>query len=235
MHIQLPARLLRTGVYRWTHKVVVLEQTNRNCFWIGGIKCRHEVMLGADKTYYHSSSSLGSVQTKMAETQNEKHIFRLSDYDCIGFDLDNTICRYKLTQMVKLEYEVLANYLVTQKGHDAKYLLKPLETSIDFLQKGLVFDFNKGNILQLGSGGFIKKGSHGTRFMSDDEIQNIYGPDRKWNVSVAFCQNMLEAWNGPMSERIRTVSDYFDMPAALAFGRIVDSLDAREEIGRAHV
>lgn len=228
MHIQLPARLLRTGVYRWTHKVVVLEQTNRNCFWIGGIKCRHEVMLGADKTYYHSSSSLGSVQTKMAETQNEKHIFRLSDYDCIGFDLDNTICRYKLTQMVKLEYEVLANYLVTQKGHDAKYLLKPLETSIDFLQKGLVFDFNKGNILQLGSGGFIKKGSHGTRFMSDDEIQNIYGPDRKWNVSVAFCQNMLEAWNGPMSERIRTVSDYFDMPAALAFGRIVDSLDARD-------
>jgi HAD superfamily 5'-nucleotidase-like hydrolase len=155
-------------------------------------------------------------------------IFRLSDYDCIGFDLDNTICRYKLTQMVKLEYEILSKYLVTQKGYNAEYLMKSFETSIDFLQKGLVFDFHKGNILQLRSDGYIRKGSHGTRFMTDVEIEDVYGPDRKWDVSVAFCQNMLEAWNGPMSERIRTVLDYFDMPAALAFGRIIDSLDVKE-------
>ncbi|XP_069695312.1 5'-nucleotidase domain-containing protein 1 [Periplaneta americana] len=164
----------------------------------------------------------------MISVQEEKESFRLSDYDCIGFDLDNTICRYKLTEMVKLEYEVLVKYLVSEKGHNSEFLLKPLENHIDFLQKGLVFDFSRGNILQLGIDGNIQKASHGTVFMTDDEIKGVYGPDKKWDVSVQFVNNMLEAWNGPMADRIRTVSDYFDMPAALAFGRIVDSLDAKE-------
>jgi HAD superfamily 5'-nucleotidase-like hydrolase len=234
MNVQLLSPVLRTGVHRLTCTIIVGEQTNRVGYGFGARKCLHEVIFSpvhcSDRAYSRFSPS--SVQKKMAEAMSGRpnknnNIFRLSEYDCIGFDLDNTICRYKLSQMVKLEYEVLANYLVTQKGHDAEYLMKPLETSIDFLQKGLVFDFYKGNILQLGSDGYIKRGSHGTRFMTDEEIENIYGPDRKWPVSVAFCQNMLEAWNGPMSERIRTVSDYFDMPAVLLFGRIVDSLDAR--------
>ncbi|KAJ9595253.1 hypothetical protein L9F63_013441 [Diploptera punctata] len=159
---------------------------------------------------------------------SEKNVFRFSDYDCIGFDLDNTLCRYKLTEMVKLEYEALSNFLVSEKGYSAVYLLKPLEANIDFLQKGLVLDFFRGNVLQLRSDGAILKASHGTRFMSEEEIKEVYGADKKWETSVAFTQNMLEYWNGPLSERIRTVSDYFDMPAALAFGRIVDSLDAKQ-------
>lgn len=170
--------------------------------------------------------------SKMAEPtlakSIEKNIFRFSDYDCIGFDLDNTVCRYRLTEMVNLEYEVLARYLVSEKGYSADYLLKPLEANVDFLQKGLVLDFFRGNVLQLRNDGAVLKASHGTCFMSEEEIKKIYGADKKWETSVAFVQNMLEYWNGPLSERIRTVSDYFDMPAALAFGRIVDSLDAKE-------
>jgi len=168
------------------------------------------------------------VEPTSVKVSKEKSVFRLGDYDCIGFDLDNTICRYKLAQMMKLEYEVLAEYLVTQKGYNADYLMEPLEGALDFLQKGLVLDFHRGNILKLGSNGYISKGSHGTSFLTDTEIESIYGPDRKWDISVTFCQDMLETWNGPLSERIRTVTDYFDMPAAVVFGRIVDSLDARE-------
>jgi HAD superfamily 5'-nucleotidase-like hydrolase len=217
-------------MYRLTYTKVGEEKKR-----IGGFKYLHEVgfssLNGTGKICGHSTRT--GVQTVMAEPvltrdSKETRAFRLSDYDCIGFDLDNTLCRYKLMQMVKLEYEVLAEYLVMQKGYNAECLMKPLETDIDFLQKGLVLDFHKGNILQLGSDGYVKKASHGTRFMTSAEIESIYGPDRKWSVSVAFCHNLLEAWNGPMSEKIRTVSDYFDMPAALAFGRIVDSLDAEE-------
>jgi HAD superfamily 5'-nucleotidase-like hydrolase len=39
---------------------------------------------------------------------------------------------------------------------------------------------------------------------------------------------MLVAWNGTLSDQIRTCLDYFDMPAALAFARIVDSIDAEK-------
>lgn len=221
MHVRL-----NTLVYRWTLTKVVIEYTNRS----GGIKYFSEVACSSVRGTTNISRS--SLQSRMVEptllVSEDNPNFRLCDYDCIGFDLDNTVCRYKLAQMVKLEYEVLAEYLVTQKGYNAEYLMKPLEGSLDFLQKGLVFDFHRGNILKLGGNGYISKGSHGTRFLTDIDIEDIYGPHRKWNMSVAFCQDMLEAWNGPMSERIRTVSDYFDMPAALVFGRIVDSLDAKE-------
>ena len=222
MHVRLI-----TLAYRCTLAKAVSKYTNGR----GAIKYFSEVCcssLRGDINISRSSLQSRMVEPTPVQISKDKPVFRLSDYDCIGFDLDNTICRYKLSQMVKLEYEVLAEYLVTQKGYNADYLMEPLEGALDFLQKGLVFDFQKGNILKLGSNGYISKGSHGTSFLTDTEIEGIYGPDRKWNMSVAFCQDMLEAWNGPMSERIRTVSDYFDIPAAVVFGRIVDSLDARE-------
>lgn len=218
---------LNTHVYSRTLAKVVSTYANRS----GGIEYFCAVAYSSSLgTTNISRSSLKSrmVEPTSAKVSKDKSVFRLCDYDCIGFDLDNTICRYKLAQMVKLEYEVLAEYLVTQKGYNADYLMEPLEGTLDFLQKGLVLDIHRGNILKLGSNGNISKGSHGTSFLTDKEIESIYGPDRKWDMAVAFCQDMLEAWNGPMSERIRTVSDYFDMPAAVVFGRIVDSLDARE-------
>lgn len=222
MHVRL-----KTHVYPLTLAKVISKYGNRS----GGIKYFSAVAYSSSRGTTNISRS--SLQSRMAEptpvkVSKDKSVFRLCDYDCIGFDLDNTICRYKLAQMVKLEYEVLAEYLVTQKGYNADYLMEPLEGTLDFLQKGLVLDFHRGNILKLGSNGYISKGSHGTSFLTDTEIESIYGPDRKWDMSVAFCQDMLEAWNGPMSERIRTVTDYFDIPAAVVFGRIVDYLDARE-------
>ena len=50
---------------------------------------------------------------------------------------------------------------------------------------------------------------------------------REWNITKEYTKNMLCAWNGPLSERLRTTLDYFDMPASLIFARIVDSLDEK--------
>lgn len=219
---------LKTHVCQWILTKVVSKYTKRS----GEIQyfsaAAYSALRGTTNVISRSN-----LQTRMAEptsvkVSKDKSVFRFGDYDCIGFDLDNTICRYKLAQMVKLEYGVLAEYLVTQKGYNADYLMEPLEGNLDFLQKGLVLDFHRGNILKLGSNGYISKGSHGTNFLTDAEIESIYGPDRKWDMSVAFCQDMLEAWSGPLSERIRKVTDYFDMSVSVVFGRIVDSLDARE-------
>lgn len=41
--------------------------------------------------------------------------------------------------------------------------------------------------------------------------------DSRWDVTDAYCKDMLIAWNGSLSEKIRTCLDIFDLPAALVF------------------
>lgn len=156
--------------------------------------------------------------------------FRISDYDVIGFDLDNTLLRYKVSAMVQLEYDCLAQYLVNVKGYSPKHLLKPLKDDLDFLQKGLILDLARGNVLKLSATGFIRKAAHGTRFMEDDEIRAVYGEERKWDLLVDYMDDMLLTWNGPLATSMRSLLDYFDMPASLVFARCVDTYD--EEKGR---
>ncbi|XP_054272403.1 5'-nucleotidase domain-containing protein 1 [Macrosteles quadrilineatus] len=175
-------------------------------------------------------ASLTSCGKEMMSSFNkattDSSVFRILDYDCVGFDLDNTLGEYNITPSVETEYNILANYLVKEKGYDPDFLLKPLnEDSIDFLQKGLFVDFARGNIIKITENGVISRASHGSKMMSHEEIKNAYGKDRKWEVTNELCQNMLVGWNGPLSERIRALLDYFDRPASIAFARIVDSLD----------
>lgn len=155
--------------------------------------------------------------------------FNFIDYDCIGFDLDNTICRYKISNMVKLEYESLSKYLVDHCGYSDKYLLRPIEDNVDFMLKGLILDVNNGNILRIDSTGHILHGSHGTREMTRDELKTYYGEECRWQVTDIFTQDPLHTWNGPLSERMRTLLDYFDMPAGLIFARAVDTIDEQND------
>lgn len=153
-------------------------------------------------------------------------VMRISDYDCIGFDLDNTLLRYNLSEMVALEYEVLAHFLVETKGYSAKYLLRSMQENIDFLQKGLIIDFARGNVLKIAYDGYIVRASHGTKQLTDEQIAAIYGSERKWSATNGFCEDLLAAWHTDLSLEMRTLLDYFDMPASLIFARIIDSLDA---------
>lgn len=154
-----------------------------------------------------------------------EEIFKISDYDCIGFDLDNTLLRYKVSAMVQLEFDVLTQFMVTHKGYDSKHLQRPLSDQIDFLQKGLIVDFRRGNLLKVRADGHILKAAHGTVFMSDAEIEFVYGPERVWTEVELFTKDLLCAWNGPAANKMRTLLDYFDMPASLTFGRCIDTLD----------
>uniref|UniRef100_A0A1B6E8H6 5'-nucleotidase domain-containing protein 1 n=1 Tax=Clastoptera arizonana TaxID=38151 RepID=A0A1B6E8H6_9HEMI len=167
---------------------------------------------------------------KMADLPNLKsaNLLKLSDYDCIGFDLDYTLCEYNIATVVQMEFEVLAKFMVEEKGYDPEFLLKPVtDKDIDFFHKGLLIDKNKGNIIHIDKNGTIYRASHGTTILNDDEIIKYYGKDKKWEVANGFVNNILNAWEGPISEQIRALLDYFDMPASLIFARIVDSLDAK--------
>ncbi|XP_055546344.1 5'-nucleotidase domain-containing protein 1 [Wyeomyia smithii] len=197
----------------------------------GGIKSRQPAansVLTPKCVRYYSRYSANRIMTG-ADT------FRFSDYDCVGLDLDNTLLRYHIGNVIELEYEIMSRYLVEQRGYPGRYLLQPLD--VDFLQKGLVIDFQRGNILKLGPDGTIHQAAHGTKKMAEAEIIAYYGDEKRWSITTEYCENMLVAWNGPLSGKIRTVLDYFDICATLLFGRIIDTLDedAHERIGHYNV
>lgn len=151
--------------------------------------------------------------------------FCLDDYDCIGFDLDNTICNFNVPELMKLEYELLSQGLVN-KGYNPKYLLKSFESGADFLQKGLTVDFEHGNIVRIGSDGTIVKACHGTKLLTDDNIIKYYGPERKWECAVSYTNDLLIAWNTQLESKIRSCLDYFDTPSVYCFANCVDAIDA---------
>ena len=112
------------------------------------------------------------------------------DYDCIGFDLDHTLCRYNLGPMIRLEYRLLADFLasllyynnfdfpaksvitaidrvnnfqVTKKGYDPLIAERDFDADRDLVCKGLTLDCERGNLLRLGCDGFILAACHGTK------------------------------------------------------------------------
>lgn len=151
--------------------------------------------------------------------------FSMDKYSIIGFDLDGTLLRYNLNNVVPLEYNTIAKFLVDKKEY-SKEILKPIQSNFDFIQKGLILDSSNGIILKLSSDGIILKAIHGTKKMlTEDEIVKIYGPERKWNISSQFIEDPLSTWNGPLSSKIRALLDYFDMPSSLVMARAVDSIN----------
>lgn len=129
--------------------------------------------------------------------------FKISDYNCVGFDLDNTLLRYNIPNMMTLEYNVLAKFLVDKKGYSANFLYRDVD--LDFMQKGLILDFAHGNILRMGRGATIIRATHGTKLMSNEEIISTYGAERKWEPTSIFHSDFLVAWNGPLAEKFRTL------------------------------
>ncbi|XP_077977867.1 5'-nucleotidase domain-containing protein 1-like [Glandiceps talaboti] len=147
--------------------------------------------------------------------------FSFADVDVVGFDLDHTICKYKLNEVFPLIYNSLASYLVNERGYD-KSLLEPLEIDKDFITKGLVFDPKTGDFIKFSETGYILKASHGSRLLSDDEIHAEYGEERKHPLFDELKKTLNQ------TDDIRYFENYFDMPGAVLLARIVDLTDKKE-------
>ncbi|GAB6030686.1 hypothetical protein CHUAL_007540 [Chamberlinius hualienensis] len=150
--------------------------------------------------------------------------FGLSDYDCIGFDLDHTLCRYKLDNLFQLIYTSLNKFLVEKKGYPNSLLNGDCHYDESFIHKGLVLDIKKGNLLKVSNNGVILRASHGTTMMSRKQIANIYGLERLWPPFDTFKCNMYEG-RRKLGREVRSFKDFFDMPAALVAARMVDIID----------
>ncbi|XP_005176779.1 5'-nucleotidase domain-containing protein 1 [Musca domestica] len=160
-------------------------------------------------------------------TMSSLQEFRMADYDIIGFDLDGTLLRYNLSNMVPLVYELLVKYLVEERSYPRELLQKQFNR--DFIQKGLIVDTERGNLLKLSEDGKILKAAHGTRSLQESEIEAVYGKARIWSIAKEYIDDPLSAWNGPVSEKLRSLLDYFDIAASLVFGHAVDTIDELSE------
>ncbi|XP_072051864.1 5'-nucleotidase domain-containing protein 1-like [Amphiura filiformis] len=151
--------------------------------------------------------------------------FCFQEYDAVGVDLDHTICKYKLDAVFPLIYESLAKVLVNDHGY-SKDLLEPFDKYKDFLTKGLVLDVVNGNFIKLSGDGIVLRATHGTTPLTEDEITTYYGTERQWQHFAALKENLKQ------TDCVRYFENYFDMPAAVLFARLVDLKDKEEHFGR---
>ena len=149
--------------------------------------------------------------------------FCILNYDIIGFDLDNTLLRFNINNMVPLYYHLLKEFLVIERKYP-KQLLQ-LQFDANFLLKGLIIDANRGNLLKVSADGTILKATHGTTFLSDQEIIGIYGLSRTCSNVQTFVKDPLAAWNEPIDKELRALMDYFDIGVSLVFAQTVDVID----------
>ncbi|XP_043283122.1 5'-nucleotidase domain-containing protein 1 isoform X1 [Venturia canescens] len=173
--------------------------------------------------------SLETLSESSGNNNQKMDFLKLNDYDCVGFDLDHCLASYDITNLVRFEFELLSKFMVEQRGWDNSLNDPLLDADIDFMQKGLVLDFDGGNILKLRSDGSIFRASHGTKLMTQEELEKKY-PHGRWKEASALAEDSLKVWNGPASLKVRSLLDYFDMPVSLVFARAVDACDRKGKI-----
>jgi len=139
-------------------------------------------------------------------------------YNVLGFDMDFTLARYELVPFFNMVYDILCKYLVENKEYP-KHIFHKLEEDKDLIYKGLIADFEKGNVLKLAKDGLILRATHGTKMMSSDEVKQAYGEDKKFKDYDRFIDGLKS-----VDSKWRFFENYFDIPGLVAFARIVDHL-----------
>ncbi|CAE8619959.1 unnamed protein product [Polarella glacialis] len=162
----------------------------------------------------------------------------LSDMDWIGFDLDHTLVRYKLDELLPLVYRCICSYLVEQRGVHSKVFDVPYD--FGFCERGLVFDGRTGDLIKLDAFGCVRIACHGYsatsdfvtgvsqgsgRFLSTDEVHQRYGADA-WRGLNELRQN----WRAEDADIFATL---FEVPACQAAALLVDEIDRQALQGAA--
>lgn len=98
----------------------------------------------------------------------------LENHNCIGFDVDHCLVRYKLKALTRVCYESLMKSLIQSKGYPQS-LFDLTEEELGLGMNYLVIDTDKGTILKLGEHNYILKGKRGFK---DIDVVKEYGEER---------------------------------------------------------
>lgn len=110
-------------------------------------------------------------------------VFRFTDSDVIGFDLDMTLCRYRYFPMVRLVYESLADYLVRKRNYDGLLLDDFTTDEMQLLSRHQIVDFDNLNVKWIESNGNVKSTSNTSSQTSEESTWGHLGSFQEAGVS----------------------------------------------------
>ncbi|XP_054929208.1 5'-nucleotidase domain-containing protein 1 isoform X2 [Dermacentor andersoni] len=140
--------------------------------------------------------------------------FCLVDYDVVGFDLDNTLARYRLPALFELIHRSVGDYLSTSAGHQRPGN-RLWASARAFSQRGLLVDKKRGLLVKFDASGRVDRALKGFKRLSDSEasleplwhdllegIIHFYRPSgprattllRTPDVLVRPCPPSVKAW-----------------------------------------
>lgn len=151
--------------------------------------------------------------------------FTLKDYDVIGFDLDHTLARYRLPALYRLCYTSIVKHLI-DIGYPKEIFSDFDESQLAFCQKGLLYDKEKGNFLKLGVDRNILLCYHGTKRLSNEAIQKIYGAESEEAATLKHMPFIRGETSEKVTRFFHCFGDYFTVGTIYLLMKIVDAKDA---------
>ena len=96
---------------------------------------------------------------------------KMSNIEWVGFDMDYTLAIYHQDEMDRLSIEATVDKLVA-RGYPA--WLKELHYPLDFAIRGLLIDKHLGNVLKMNRFKIVRKGYHGMKELTRNELRALY-------------------------------------------------------------
>lgn len=97
--------------------------------------------------------------------------FCLADYDAVGFDLDNTLARYRLPALFELIHGSVREHL--DKGVSRRADGSAWPSARGFSSKGLLLDKKRGLLVKFDAGGKVDRAFRGFTRFSDAEVEQL--------------------------------------------------------------
>lgn len=101
---------------------------------------------------------------------------RMVGIQAVGFDLDHTLAHYNGPEVEELAYRLARDRLVESFGYPEH--LRGIGYDREFVQRGLVLDKRRGNILKMDYHNYVTRAYHGTRLLLPEERKAAYRTGR---------------------------------------------------------
>ena len=104
----------------------------------------------------------------------------------IGFDMDYTLVTYNVPEFEAKTYSIIKKKLI--KDYQYPEEINEFIFNPNFIIRGLVIDTETGDFLKVNRYGFVRTASHGTTFLSFEELKEKYGvnsidlTDSRYNI-----------------------------------------------------
>lgn len=133
----------------------------------------------------------------------------------IGFDMDHTLVKYNIKNLLELTHECCVRYLVDTAKYDKSLLKVPYDHN--FLVKGIIVDKELGNFLKLDARRRVIKATHGKIPIDDETILQLYPTPLDFR--------------GLTSKRFWCCTSYFEMAFIHMYAVLVNWIDDRIDSG----